>query len=146
MYLQAIDLAVADEPTLEELGRLVPMYVDLVMTSKVHLLQSVVSRILFEQVFDTYFVGLSSEHAKQLIETEAFLSSFGKSNSLQQQPVVVTITAHRCGSNFTGASKPMAVCNTQHIEEGHSKQDGDRHSGHGREGGSQGEWLVGCYN
>lgn len=47
------------------------------MTSKVHLLQSIVSRILVELVFDAYFVGLPPEKALQLAELEAFLSSFG---------------------------------------------------------------------
>lgn len=72
------DLSKADDSTLAELGRLVPAYEDLVQASKVHLLQSIVSRILVELVFDTYFVGLSAGQALQFAEMEEFLSSFSK--------------------------------------------------------------------
>ncbi|KAL2021555.1 hypothetical protein VTK56DRAFT_7054 [Thermocarpiscus australiensis] len=74
-----IDLASADEATVSELGRLVPMYEELVSTSKIHLLQSIVSRILVELVFDTYFVGLSSDMAGQLKQVETILSNFASS-------------------------------------------------------------------
>ncbi|KAK0635001.1 hypothetical protein B0T17DRAFT_611933 [Bombardia bombarda] len=74
-----IDLPRPSESTISELGRLVPMYEDLVSTAKIHLLQSVVSRILTEIVFDAYFVGLSSDQAKQLAQVETFLNSFATS-------------------------------------------------------------------
>jgi hypothetical protein len=54
------------------------MYEDLAATAKIHLLQSIVSRVLVELVFDTYFVGLPSDMARQLTQVETFLASFGK--------------------------------------------------------------------
>jgi transcription termination factor NusB len=66
-----------DEATLAELNELVPMYEELVHTAKVHLLQSLVSRILVETVFSAYYPGLSEEQTKQFRQMEELLSSFG---------------------------------------------------------------------
>ena len=73
----------ADDFALAELARLVPAYEDLAPVSKVHLLQSVVSRILVEMVFDAYFAGLPPERTAQFKEIEAFLSSYGRTYSLR---------------------------------------------------------------
>lgn len=73
-----IDLSKANEASLQELAELVPMYEELAQTAKVHLLQSVVSRILVQRIFRSYFVGLSPEQELQLRQTEALLESFGK--------------------------------------------------------------------
>ena len=59
------------------------MYEDLVQTAKVHLLQSIVSRILVEMVFDGYFVGLSDEQTQQFRQMERMLSEFGMLPSSQ---------------------------------------------------------------
>lgn len=74
------DLSNAGQEILEELGRLVPMYEDLASTSKVNMIQSLVSRLLVEFVFDAYFVGLSSEQAQHFTQMETVLSSFGERN------------------------------------------------------------------
>ena len=55
------------------------MYQDIEAHAKLHLLQSIVSSILVEKVFDRYFVGLSDEQSKQLRDTEQFLASVGTS-------------------------------------------------------------------
>ncbi len=73
------DLSKATPAAKEELARLVPMYEELKHAAKVHLLQSLVSRLLVEMVFDTYFVGLSDEQTQQLSQMEELLSSFGRS-------------------------------------------------------------------
>uniref|UniRef100_A0A8H7N1Q6 Uncharacterized protein n=1 Tax=Bionectria ochroleuca TaxID=29856 RepID=A0A8H7N1Q6_BIOOC len=70
------DLGKADEATMTELGDLVPMFEELVHTSKVHLLQSIVSSILVEMVFDTYYVGMSKEQRNSFREMEQLLLSF----------------------------------------------------------------------
>jgi hypothetical protein len=54
------------------------MHEELAQTAKVHLLQSIVSRILVDMVFDAYFVGLSPEEADQLTQVENLLVSFGE--------------------------------------------------------------------
>ncbi|KAG8419338.1 hypothetical protein J3458_004213 [Metarhizium acridum] len=71
-----VDFAKVDEATLAELSELVPMYEALAQTVKVHLLQSVVSKILVEMVFDTYFVGLSGDQTRCFRQMEELLSSF----------------------------------------------------------------------
>lgn len=53
------------------------MYEDIEPHAKLHLLQSIVSSILVEMVFNCYLVGLSEDQAKQLYETEKFLASMG---------------------------------------------------------------------
>ncbi|KOS18798.1 hypothetical protein ESCO_001019 [Escovopsis weberi] len=70
-----IDLSKASDATLDELGRLVPTYRDLIHTSKVHLLQSIVSRILVEAIFGAYYVGLSEAQTLQFQQMEHLLSS-----------------------------------------------------------------------
>jgi hypothetical protein len=69
-----IDIQKADDSTQQELERLVPMYQDL---AKVHLLQTLVSRILVDMVFNAYFVGLSPEQTQLFGQMEATLSSLG---------------------------------------------------------------------
>ncbi len=55
------------------------MYEELRQSSKVNLLQSLVSRLLVELVFDVYFVGLSPDVARQFTQMETFLAAFGMS-------------------------------------------------------------------
>ncbi|WQF81663.1 hypothetical protein CDEST_06677 [Colletotrichum destructivum] len=71
-----LDIAAAGEDIREELGRLVPMYADLEPSAKVHMLQSVVSCVLVETIFDSYFFGLPREQAEQLKAVEQTLSSY----------------------------------------------------------------------
>ncbi|KAI0181340.1 hypothetical protein GGR52DRAFT_583745 [Hypoxylon sp. FL1284] len=73
-----------DEAILDELGELVPMYEQLVATAKVHLLQSVVSSILVEDVLNSYFVGLPKDQASQLAEVEKYLASFSSVEAVNQ--------------------------------------------------------------
>lgn len=73
-----LDLSKADEATLQELAVLVPRYQELVQAAKVHLLQSIVSRILLQQIFGTYLMGMSAEQEEQLKRTEKLMASFGK--------------------------------------------------------------------
>lgn len=77
-----IDLAKADGGTLEQLNELVPLYEALAQTSKVYLLQSIVSRVLVQQIFGAYFVGLSTEQEEQLRRTEKMMASFGSIESV----------------------------------------------------------------
>lgn len=65
----------ASDATLTELSQLVPMYEDLIHASKVHLLQSIVSSILVDMVFNAYYVGLSEQETQQIQQMELLLSS-----------------------------------------------------------------------
>lgn len=60
-----------------EISELVPMYEELASTHKVYLLQSIVSRILVEMVFDAYFVGLTEEQTQQFRQLEKLISTYG---------------------------------------------------------------------
>ncbi|TVY83576.1 hypothetical protein LSUE1_G001240 [Lachnellula suecica] len=50
--------------------------------SKIHFVQSLVSRLLVEEVFQAYFVGLEKEHADELERVEKYLSQFGPVESI----------------------------------------------------------------
>lgn len=71
---------------------MVPIYKDLAATSKIYLIQSVVSRLLVNAVFNAYFVGLPEERARQLEDVEQFLrSSSGVDNVNQWRSITLTI-------------------------------------------------------
>ncbi|KAJ9141973.1 Involucrin repeat protein [Pleurostoma richardsiae] len=86
------DISRADEETVRELSDLVPMHEELAQTAKVHLLQSIVSRILVDMVFDAYFVGLSPEEADQLTQVENLLVSFAGATEAVNQWRSLTLT------------------------------------------------------
>ncbi|OHE97638.1 hypothetical protein CORC01_07053 [Colletotrichum orchidophilum] len=71
-----LDFTTASDDVLEELGQLVPMYADLEPSAKVHMLQSVVSRVLVDTIFDSYFFGLPKEQAEQLKAVEQTLLGY----------------------------------------------------------------------
>lgn len=74
-----LDLSKADETTLKDLAELVPMYEELLAQgAKAQFLQSLVSRILAQQVFGAYFVGLSAEQEEQMRRVEKLMATFGK--------------------------------------------------------------------
>ncbi|KAL2071403.1 hypothetical protein VTL71DRAFT_12638 [Oculimacula yallundae] len=79
-----IDPSLASESTLALLENLVPTYDSLASTSKIHLIQSLVSRLLVTHVFSAYFVGLDEDQAKELENVEKNLSAFGSPESLNQ--------------------------------------------------------------
>uniref|UniRef100_L2GH53 Involucrin repeat protein n=1 Tax=Colletotrichum fructicola (strain Nara gc5) TaxID=1213859 RepID=L2GH53_COLFN len=71
-----LDVAAASEDVRDELGRLVPMYADLETSAKVHMLQSIVSRILMDVIFENCFFGLPKEQADKFRAMEETLSSY----------------------------------------------------------------------
>lgn len=75
------DFAQVDEATLAELGELVPVYEELAQGAKVHLLQSIVSRVLVDMVFGVYFPGLSDEQTQRFRQMERTLSQLGAYSS-----------------------------------------------------------------
>ncbi|KAG6274318.1 hypothetical protein E4U47_001546 [Claviceps purpurea] len=76
-----VDFDCLDATTLAELKRLAPTYEHHhhAPGAKVHLLQSIVSRILVEMVFDTYFPGLSDEQVQRFHQMEETLSQLVRS-------------------------------------------------------------------
>ncbi|CAK7268084.1 hypothetical protein SEPCBS119000_002881 [Sporothrix epigloea] len=68
-----------DKTSRDALAQLVPMYKELRHSAKLHLLQSAVSRILVDLVFDSYFIGLPSDQAAQFSQVEALLNVFAGS-------------------------------------------------------------------
>ncbi|KAL2759376.1 hypothetical protein ACRALDRAFT_1074310 [Sodiomyces alcalophilus JCM 7366] len=79
-----IDLSSADDKVWHELERLVPMYEELIFTAKVHFLLSLVSRVLVDMVFDSYYVGLSKDQARGFLDVEQTLLSYGSQETLNQ--------------------------------------------------------------
>lgn len=71
------------EEVKEKLDEVCPMWESLIShgTAKVHLLQSFVSRVLKDRVFETYFVGLPEEQEEQLRSFEAWLRATAKNKA-----------------------------------------------------------------
>ncbi|KAG6057450.1 hypothetical protein E4U17_004073 [Claviceps sp. LM77 group G4] len=76
-----VDFDCLDPITLAELKGLAPTYENYYHApgAKVHLLQSIVSRILVEMVLDTYFPGLSDEQVQRFHQMEETLSQLVRS-------------------------------------------------------------------
>ncbi|CAN8103773.1 unnamed protein product [Discula destructiva] len=80
-----VDLSKVDEPTLSVLAELVPTYAELLdQGAKVHMLQSLVSRVLAQHVFGAYFVGLSAEQEEQMRRTEGLMATLGSVEAVNQ--------------------------------------------------------------
>ncbi|ROT43731.1 hypothetical protein SODALDRAFT_327945 [Sodiomyces alkalinus F11] len=79
-----IDLSSADDEVRYEVERLVPMCEELVFTAKVHFLLSLVSRVLVDMVFDSYYVGLTKDQARGFRYVEQTLLSYGSQETLNQ--------------------------------------------------------------
>ncbi|PMB66394.1 hypothetical protein BM221_007382 [Beauveria bassiana] len=71
-----LDLSRLDQETRAAIAALVPTYEELAKTAKVHFLQSLVSHVLVDAVFDAYFVGLSPEQTSLFKDMEQLLASF----------------------------------------------------------------------
>lgn len=85
-----IDLSRTDEATLKDLAELIPMYEELLAQgAKAHLLQSLISRILVQQIFGAYFVGLVVEQEEQVKRTEKLMATFGKHLRTVKHPGIV---------------------------------------------------------
>ena len=57
---------------------LFPNYTNLKGTSKLHVIQSIVSSLLVEDIFGHYFCGLPAERVTQCQRMEEYLASIGK--------------------------------------------------------------------
>ena len=62
----------------DQLLQLVPTFESLATSSKVHLIQSLVSRLLVDRIFNEYFIGLPKERAIELSKAEKYLGEFGE--------------------------------------------------------------------
>ncbi|OLN92270.1 hypothetical protein CCHL11_01559 [Colletotrichum chlorophyti] len=71
-----LHFAAASDDVRGDLACLVPMYADLESSAKVHVLQSVVSGVLVDEIFDSYYFGLPTEQAEQFKAVEQTLSSY----------------------------------------------------------------------
>ncbi|KAH8168898.1 hypothetical protein LIA77_11024 [Sarocladium implicatum] len=75
-----------DEAARAEASELLPMFEELLMGGKkVHLLQSIVSRVLVEYIFGAYYAGLSSDQTVKFRDMEAMLGSFATSDEVVNQ-------------------------------------------------------------
>ncbi|KAI0011692.1 hypothetical protein F4779DRAFT_173788 [Xylariaceae sp. FL0662B] len=79
-----LDFSQVNEAIIDDIRELVPMYEELAAPAKVHLLQCVVSAILVETIFDSYFVGLPKDQATQLAQTEKYLASLSSIEAVNQ--------------------------------------------------------------
>lgn len=69
------DIDKANDGIQEHLMSLVPNYESLAASSKLPLIQSIISSLLMESIFEEYFVGLARDHAHELKKVEALFSN-----------------------------------------------------------------------
>jgi activating signal cointegrator complex subunit 1 len=78
MLSPSIDIEKANDDIRNCLMQLVPTYEMLASSSKIHLIQSLVSRLLVNFIFQEYFIGLPKAHSDELRNMEKYLGGFGK--------------------------------------------------------------------
>lgn len=64
----------------ESLMRLVPTCESLASDAKIHLIQSLISRLIVDKIFREYFVGLPKARSQELKNMEQYLGGFGESD------------------------------------------------------------------
>ncbi|KAM3074314.1 hypothetical protein ACMFMF_006330 [Clarireedia jacksonii] len=79
-----MDVSKASSDLRKQLESLVPTYESLVAASRVNFIQSLVSSLLVETIFQPYFVGLPEQQAEELRKTEKTLGSYGSEESMNQ--------------------------------------------------------------
>ncbi len=77
---------------------LVPTYESQVAAAKVHLIQSIISRVFVTSIFDSYFVGLPDDRAEELRNVEKYLKSVADDGGKVNQWRSTTLTVLRSGS------------------------------------------------
>jgi hypothetical protein len=88
------------------------MYEELAAASRIPLLQSLVSRVLVERVFDAYFVGLPPDVAAQIGQLEGFLAGCGElslSLWLPRQKILITTQASSAESTNQWRSLTLTI-------------------------------------
>ncbi|KAI0018275.1 RNA ligase-like domain-containing protein [Xylariomycetidae sp. FL0641] len=104
-----INLEKADQMAIDELADLVPPYEELVSgENKLHLLLSVVSTVLVEDIFGAYFVGLPPEQAARLAQVEGDLASMAPADEVNQWRAT-TMALLRSGATSSLQQETAAV-------------------------------------
>ncbi|KAI2642094.1 hypothetical protein GGS21DRAFT_290446 [Xylaria nigripes] len=81
----SFDLDKADQTIIDDLSGLVPMYEELAVSeTRTVLLQSIVSSILVEMIFDAYFIGLPEEQTTHLSQIEDYLVDLGSTETANE--------------------------------------------------------------
>ncbi|KAG9229944.1 hypothetical protein BJ875DRAFT_386250 [Amylocarpus encephaloides] len=79
-----VDTDKAEPELKEQLQRLLPSYEILASSSKIHFIQSLISRLLVNRIFSSYFVGIPSEQAEELEKVERYLGEFRPEENMNQ--------------------------------------------------------------
>ncbi|KAI0205484.1 hypothetical protein F4808DRAFT_234792 [Astrocystis sublimbata] len=98
----SFDLSKADQTVIDDLGSLVPMYEELAVSqTKAAFLQSIVSSILVEMIFDAYFVGLPDTQAAQLSQIEQYLVGLSSTEAVNEwRAMTLTMLRKECASKM----------------------------------------------
>src|SRR5947208_11374472 len=72
------DISELPEEVKQIVSEAVPAYNTLLTTSKLNVIQSVISAILVDEVFGVYFFGLPDERVSQIQTMEEYLSTIGE--------------------------------------------------------------------
>ncbi|KAJ2986911.1 hypothetical protein NUW58_g4805 [Xylaria curta] len=94
----SFDLGKADQNIIDDLGQLVPTYEELAVSeTKAAFLQSIVSSILVEMVFNVYFVGLPEEQATQFDQIEKYMAHLSSAEVVNEwRAVTLSMLRKEC--------------------------------------------------
>ncbi|KAI0974949.1 hypothetical protein F4678DRAFT_470251 [Xylaria arbuscula] len=92
----------AHQTVIDDLSELVPMYEELAISeTKAPFLQSIVSSILVEMIFDVYFVGLPEEEAARLGQTEKYLVHLSSTEAVNEwRAMTLSLLRRECVSKM----------------------------------------------
>ncbi|RDW82126.1 hypothetical protein BP6252_03238 [Coleophoma cylindrospora] len=79
-----IDIESLPDEIRDQISELVPTYIPIAAISKIYLIQSLISMVLVQKIFQSYFAGLPEEEAEKFKATEETLSRYGSAESLNQ--------------------------------------------------------------
>jgi activating signal cointegrator complex subunit 1 len=96
--LTSIDMSNMSEVARESISQLIPTYDNLASTGKVHLIQSLISRLLVIEIFTSYFVGLPPSRSAEFSNMEAYLTNLTGDPSAVNQWRSTTLAVLRKGS------------------------------------------------
>ncbi|KAH7040093.1 uncharacterized protein B0I36DRAFT_5553 [Microdochium trichocladiopsis] len=89
-----VEISSTDDDVVGELARLVPMFVQVASQSKLALLQSIVSQIMVELVFQPYFPGLPDDQNRRLRQHEDDLAAMTEAINQWRASTLALIRKH----------------------------------------------------
>ncbi|KAI9869353.1 MAG: hypothetical protein M1813_000142 [Trichoglossum hirsutum] len=111
-----IDVSELPEEVKQIVSEAVPAYSTLLATSKLNVIQSVISTILVDKVFGVYFFGLLDERTSQIQAMEEYLETIGTPASTNQwRSLTLALIRHTPDSAFKDQTATSIAAVADHV-------------------------------